>query len=217
MRSAVLTDNGISSAAVDCSAKPPEGVRLRLLNQDQLIIERPLEIDGDLSARLVATDAADRPQEITAQLLTSSFDALASDDTATLSLPALRPLRAWVAPGCSAWKRALQGQEGVVLLDAVPPAASPEDPACDLVIADRPGAPPGMVSLLDGSVPEAIAGMVAAGKEGRSEVVDWRRSDPLLAHVGLTDLVIAQQESPGAPGPTSRRWRPPAGRCSSRG
>jgi hypothetical protein len=49
-------------------------------------------------------------------------------------------------------------------------------------------------------VPEPLRGLIEIGQDGSSSVVDWRRSDPLLAHAVLEDVVISQrvQWAPGA-------------------
>ncbi len=180
--------------AVDAAEQVPEGVRLRLSTQDsQVLCDRPLALTPLATARVVLTIDGDQSQIISAELVASGFDALASDDRATLALPALRPVTAWIAPGAAAWRRAVEALDGVRVLAEPPTPADPAAPAVDLCIGDQPAHPSATLTLLDGVVPAPISALIESDPAGgASAVVDWRRSDPLLSHVSLEDLVIAQ-------------------------
>ncbi len=98
------------------------------------------------------------------------------------------------ARGRAAWRRAVEALDGVRLVAEPAAPAEPGGAAVDLCISDQPGHPSAALTLLDGVVPAAIAALVETdqGGAGASAVVDWRRSDPLLSHVSLDDLVIAE-------------------------
>lgn len=182
--------------SVDFAALAPTGVRLQLLEGSQLLNEHALRAHPDSTERLVITIPGDQAVQLEARLVSDSFDALACDDRAVLVLPALRPLRTWIAPGMVGWRRALAGLSGLAIdAEGAPAAIAPAtgDAAYDLCISNRPGAPSAQVMMWDGVVPDDLTALLTSRADGGSTVVDWRRSDPLLAHVGLDDLVIAQR------------------------
>lgn len=183
--------------AVEAADEVPAGLRLRLSADGVPITERALPLTAGGSERLVATIDGSAPAIVRADLSAVGFDALADDDHATLVLPALRPLRAWVDPNAVAWRRAVAPLPGVRLdppiaegAAAAPAPPAPPSEGYDLAITTTSDAPTARLRLDDGVVPPALAALVTTAS-GTSAVVDWRRSEPLLAHVDLHDLVIA--------------------------
>jgi hypothetical protein len=171
-------------AQVEGSAQAERGGTLEIRRGDEVLGERAVA-PGPLGAQRVAvTVAADAEQVLEVRLRPDGFDALAADDRACVALPRLRPLRAWVAPALATWRKAIAAQADVTMAEH----------DCDLVVTDRAedlrrGA---AVRLGVGVVPEALTALVAVG-DGGSTVVDRRLGEPLLAHVGLGDLVIAEK------------------------
>ena len=128
---------------------------------------------------------------LTMTLTPDGFDALKSDDVAYLDLPRPRPLRVYVSDALAAWHYALATLKGLAV-DREPSGRY------DLAITDRAedlGVDAGVV-LTIGLRPPALDGMIDLGIDDRatepvtSEVVDWRRRDELLLHVGLAEVVI---------------------------
>jgi hypothetical protein len=74
---------------------------------------------------------------------------------------------------------------------SVAPAGAPGGGAWDLLVSDTAADRKilARTSLFVGVVPEEVTKLVTV-EQGGTEVVDWRRSSPLLQHVELADLVV---------------------------
>jgi hypothetical protein len=182
-------------AAVEASAHATGSATLELVQGGQVLASRPVAPGPAGVERVAFRVDGGAASELELRLVCDGFDALASDDRAFLALPALRPVRAAVAPGLGAWRRALAAQADVVLVDG------PATPA-ELVVSDRADdlARPALVRLSVGLVPPELTGEIAVQDQGGSAVVDARAGEPLLAHVALGDLLVAERVAwaPGA-------------------
>ncbi|HYE05025.1 MAG TPA: VWA domain-containing protein [Planctomycetota bacterium] len=152
-----------------------------------------LLVDGEPAATrdlLLTPGGADRASfrvegggDVEVRLDVQGFDALAVDDRAFLSLPALKPVRVAVAASLPAWRKAMSAQPDVEIVASEP----------DIVIADGiTGDDRASLRVAVGAVPAELTALVERG-DGASSVVDYQRSHPLLAHVVLDDLVVAQR------------------------
>jgi len=174
-------------AAIDGAVEADAGASVELL-QDGMPLTAKAVAPGALgSERLAFRVDGSAPVEIEVRLRPDGFDALAGDDRAFLALPAIRPVRVAVAPALTAWRRALSTQPGVELVAGAG--------AVDIVVSDQVAdlVRPALVRLTTGLLPPELSGDLTIAEDGGSAVVDWRRSDPLLAHVALDDLLIAQR------------------------
>lgn len=135
------------------------------------------------------TDAA----LLQATLAPTGFDALSVDNSVWLTLPKTRPLRIRTSPELYSWQHAFTVQ-GDVDLDS---AASPSLPEYDLIISDSTDlqdidAP---IIVYVGLVPEELKDLISVDDSGSEpvEIVEWVNTAPLLQHVRLRDVQIAQQ------------------------
>jgi hypothetical protein len=177
--------------AVTAAAQAPASATLELRSGDELLQERPLQPHPGAVERVSFAVPGEHALALEARLRCDGFDALAADDRAYLALPPLRPLRVWVPPALRTWRRALVGVPGIEIHPGE--GAADDGGAYDLAISDKAAAPAALVTAYDGAVPESLRPLVDVAQDGSSSVVDWRRSDPLLAHAVLEDLVVSQR------------------------
>lgn len=140
---------------------------------------------GGASAERVALRVAGaRPSALTVRLVPEGADSLDSDNLAYLDLPAARRLGCFVPADMASFVHALGSVEAVAVSEE-------RDTLHDLVVSDQKSdlAVEGRTRLFVNVVPEDLAGLVSIG-DGGTDVVDWRRDHPLLAHVELTDVTI---------------------------
>jgi hypothetical protein len=161
--------------------------------QDQeLIGTEQVDLDAGAAQRLVFRAPADKASSIDVRIVPKGFDSLASDNSAFLDLPALRPLRVFVDLELKAFRKALQPIKGVEVLP-VPGSTKPDQVlGYDLVITPNsddavPSAP---VTLYVGQIPPDISKLVKV-ETGFVKVVDWERNSPFLQHVQLTEVQMS--------------------------
>ena len=174
-------------AAVSASTGESGSANLELRLDGQLAQTRPVAPGPGGTTRLAFR--IDGRMATTAQftLVPDGFDSLETDNQAWLHLPEMHPVRSWVAPELAALKRVLAACPDVTLVEGV-------GASVDLVVAQRPAdlARAGRVSLGVGVVPPELLLAITITDPGSSTVVDARSSDPLLMHLALDDLLIAQ-------------------------
>ena len=174
--------------AVASAAQASASATLELLQEGTVVASKPLApVPGGEERISFLVDGANACR-LELRLVCDDFDALDADNHAYLALPALRPVRTWVAEDLPSWRRALAAQLQVQPVDGAGGAA-------DLVVSDQPGdlERPATITLSIGVIPPAVSAYVRSEEKGGSSVVDYRRTDPLLAHVALEDLVINQR------------------------
>ena len=183
-------------AAVEGSALATGSAMLELRHGDQLLSSRAVAPGPSGLERLSFRVDGSAASELELRLIPDGFDALSADDHAYLALPALRPVRVFAAPGLTTWRRALTAQADVVMVDS----ATAE---VDLVVSDNVAdlQRPAIIHLSIGVLPPEISAEVTVQTDGGSKVVDYRKSDLLLTHVAIDDLLISQRIS----------WTPSAG------
>lgn len=142
--------------------------------------------------RMVFHVKGDSAVSLRIQLTPDGFDSLAADNVAYLDLPASRPLRVFVPKSMISYRLAIEGITGVQLF----PQETDDHAsgAFDLLISDRPQDLDitAHTRLSVGLIPTELQRFVESGTNG-SEVVDWRRDEPVLRHVQLSDLVVLDQ------------------------
>ena len=117
-------------AAVEGSALATGSATLELRHGVQLLTSRAVAPGPSGLERLSFRVDGSAASELELRLIPDGFDALSADDHAYLALPALRPVRVFVAPGLTTWRRALSAQADVVMIDS----ATAE---VDLVVSDN--------------------------------------------------------------------------------
>lgn len=133
----------------------------------------------------------DSPTTITATLRPEGVDVLASDNTASLDLPAPRPLTVYCPSELASYRHAFEAIENLVVYPSGEGAAPAE---YDLVVSDRAAdvAKESPVALFVGVVPPDLASLVTV-TTSLAELVDWRRSEPLLQHVQLAEIQTSDE------------------------
>jgi Ca-activated chloride channel family protein len=174
--------------AVASAAQATGSATLELRQEGMVVSSKPLAPAPGGEERISFLIDGANACQLELRLVCDDFDALDADNQAFIALPALRPVRTWVAEGLSSWRRALAAQLQVQLVDGAAGDA-------DLVVSDQPAdlERPAMISLSIGVIPPELAGYVSCEEKGGSSVVDYRKTDPLLSHVALEDLVINQR------------------------
>ena len=183
---------------VKLAASGPGGATVELFEGEN---PRPLagESVGFASAaeapRLAFGLPAGAAREIRVKVTAEGPDGLPGDDSAALFLPPPRPLTAYCPPAMATFRRGLDLNADALSLHPRPGEADP--PLFDLVVtdaADAPDgpAPAGSVRLFAGVIPPDLSGLIET-KIGYAEVVDWRRTAPVLQSVELMDVQITEE------------------------
>ena len=123
-----------------------------------------------------------------ARYVPSDFDALASDNTAWLTLPAVRPLSVFVPAALTTFRHALGTLQGV---NVFPDESGATQAGYDLIISGEAAdlQLPARAVCSIGRVPPELEKLVSLTPEN-GRVIDWRRDSPLLQHVSLDDVVL---------------------------
>lgn len=145
------------------------------------------------SERLVFSVDSDRDSMIRVRLKPEGFDALDSDNTAYLDLPAGRDLTVYCPLAMRAYRHALRGLENVIV-EPVEGGGDNQFSEYDLLISDRSAeeSPPAQVSLYVGVIPPNLQDLVTV-ESGGAEVVDWDKTAPLLQYVQLTEVFSSDE------------------------
>ena len=166
--------------------------KAELIQDGKPVGSEQVVLDSGESQRLVFQVESERPVELEVRLKPVGFDSLESDNVAYLDLPSPRPLVTHCPPSLASYRHALNAHKELVLYpnDDGTGALSP-DQSADLLISDSvtAGAPQATISVYIGVVPEDLKTLVGV-ELGLAEVVDWKRSEPLLQHVQLADVQI---------------------------
>lgn len=124
-----------------------------------------------------------------------SKDSLDIDNSVWLSLPTPRPLKVRTSPELFSWQHAFNVLDDIEL----DTAESPQVPEYDLIVSDTMelqgiDAP---ILVYVGLVPEEISDLVSVADtesgEDPTEVVVWEPTSPLLQHVKLRQVQIAEK------------------------
>lgn len=159
-----------------------------LLQNGQSIKQETVAIDGGRAERLVFKVSTAIATSLELRIKPDGFDSLTSDNVAYLELPAPRPLTVYCPRQMETYRNALENIPDVNLY----PGTDNEPKAVDLKFAEGPllVGPEARVTFNVGFVPEDLSNLMEL-VTGQTEVVDWRRTAPLLQHVQLLDVQIA--------------------------
>ena len=159
-----------------------------LLQNGQSIKQDMVSIDGGKAERLVFKVSTTLSTSLELRIKPDGFDSLASDNIAFLELPAPRPLTVYCPRAMETYRNALENIPDLNLY----PGDDNEPKSVDLKFAEGPLSvgPESRVTFNVGFVPEDLSNLVEL-VSGQTEIVDWRRTAPLLQHVQLLDVQIA--------------------------
>lgn len=178
---------------VESSTAAESGANVVLLRNDERVAEDHVNVAATHGRRFLLRVDGSEPATAKVVLSPDGFDSLASDNQASIRLPAQRVLSAYVPHRLHTFRKVLKGISGVAVLPEKEGDAAAGD-GYDLLITDRETdlAIPAVTVLSLGFVPPALQ-TLATIQQGQTQVVDWRRDAPLLQHVELGDLVILDQ------------------------
>jgi len=172
--------------------EPPTSAGVALLQNGKELANEMISLAAGQSQRIVFPVETAGAGMLEVRLKPEGFDALASDNIAYLDLPVGRPLAVFCPVELESYRHALRGNKDVLLY----PSGEGESKAAsyDLVITDRKvdADLEAATFLFVGIVPDDLAKLVHM-EEALAQVIDWQRSTPLLQHVLLTDLQIADR------------------------
>jgi Ca-activated chloride channel homolog len=165
--------------------------KLELFRDGNLIGSEPVLLVSGRAKRFVFRLDVDAASSLEARLTPDGFDSLPLDNVAYLQIPKSRPLSVYAPSTLAAFRRALQVQKGVELVDetkAVPGVSF------DLIVSDRPDDAKleSQAAMFVGFVPKDLEKLVSITK-GSIDVIDWDRSSALLQHVLLSDVTAIDQ------------------------
>jgi Ca-activated chloride channel family protein len=159
-----------------------------LFQNGQSIKQESVSIDGGRAERLVFKVSTTIATSLELRIKPDGFDSLAYDNVAYLELPAPRPLTVYCPRSMETYRNALENISDLNLY----PGTDNEPKVVDLKFAEGPLSvgPESRVTFNVGFVPDNLSNLVEL-VAGETEVVDWRRTAPLLQHVQLLDVQIA--------------------------
>jgi hypothetical protein len=177
--------------SVEGSATAESTGKLELFRDGSLVGSEPVLLVPGRTKRLVFRLETGTAAALEARLTPDGFDSLALDNIAYLQIPKGRPLSVYAPSTLAAFRRALQVQKGIDLVDET--KALPGT-SFDLIVSDRPEDMKleSQAALFIGFVPKDLEKLVSIAK-GSIDVVDWDRGSPLLQHVLLSDVTAVDQ------------------------
>ena len=175
------------------STEDLRGGEIQLFENGQQTAAQSIEVASDESQRMVFPVASDQLRFLEARLVPAGFDSMAIDNSVWLTLPEVRPLKAWASPSLSSWHHALRVLSQV---DVETSGATPVAPEYDLIVSDSEdlGGSVAAVQIFVGLIPGDLNGLVTV-EEDVATVVDWNRTAPLLRHVQMGDVQVGEQPS----------------------
>lgn len=182
--------DGSGTTDVEAAEKPASRlVEVALIYSGQELQRESVGVAPGETARLTfpvnTTDAA----ELELRIIPDGFDSLTADNVAYIDLPEPRPLLVFCPPELGSYRQALSALEDV---DLYPREDQSPPDFVDLRFSDQAlhAGPQARVTLLTGVVPDDLTPLVKLETK-LAEVIDWNRTAPILQHVQLLDVQIA--------------------------
>jgi hypothetical protein len=185
------------------STKSPEGVEEAPLSAEVVLLANGKQPASELisltpgqSQRIVFPVESDGARRLEVRLKPQGFDALEADNVAWLDLPAGRPLAVYCPVELDSFRHALGGLKDVLLYP--PDEGESKANSYDLVISDRKTDIDleAETFVFIGVLPDDLTKLVRIDN-AVAQVIDWQRNAPLLQHVLLTDMQIADRPVSG--------------------
>jgi Ca-activated chloride channel homolog len=164
-------------------------VEVELLLNGESIKRDSVGVIAGQASRVAFPVTADAAASLELRIRPDQFDSLASDNTAFLELPAPRNLQVYCSEDLASYRHALAGMTGI---DLFPQTGVPDPELVDLKFTDQTleTGSRGRVTVHVGVIPSDLQPLVEIETE-LVAVVDWNRTHPLLRHVQLLDVQIA--------------------------
>jgi hypothetical protein len=189
----------------ESTAKASVSAGIELWQDGRKVATSTVSLDPGESQRVVFAVESDRPTQLEVRLVPDGFDSLACDNTAFLDLPVIRPLVVYCPTTLVTYRQALKGIKNITVW---PDDNGGETRATDfdLVLSDRieDMQREFRVGLFTGFIPKDLERLVATRVE-MAQVVDWQRQSPLLQHVQLMDVMVAENPR-SADGTTEKQF-----------
>lgn len=164
-------------------------VEVELRQNDTTLQQDTVSVAAGGTARVTFSLETEVAATLEVHIRPDGSDSLSLDNTAALVLPRPRATTVYCPPEMVAWRHALSALED---LEIYPRDGVSVPETVDLRFSEQPlnTGPTAAVTLTVGVVPADIADLVDIRTQ-LAEVVDWNRTDPLLQHVLLGDVQIA--------------------------
>lgn len=176
---------------IECSKKEAGSAGVALYQNGELVGEDTIALEAGESERLVFGLESDKPSMLEAKLIPDDFDSLDSDNTAFLDLPVGRPLMVYSHIDMNTYRHALKVINDIVLF---PDEDNDDRPSeFDLLVTDTmedANRITSRVTVFVGVTPPEIGKLIDNVKTGSTEIIDWKRSSPLLQHLQLAEVLI---------------------------
>lgn len=176
-------------ARLEASEKAKSLVDVELRQNGQPLSQQSVTVEAGRAERLVFRINTTEATSLDLKISPDGFDSLDLDNTSYLDLPKPRPLAVYCPAELKAYHHALRVLPDI---DLYPKDSGELPKQFDLRFTDAPvtAGPEAPVTVSVGYVPEDIRSLVSV-ETGLVEVVDWSRTAPLLQHVQLYDVQIA--------------------------
>lgn len=167
-----------------------EGPRADVKQREAAADDPDKKPESPTGERLMFKISSDVATTLELRLKPDEFDALEADNVAYLSLPRPRQLEVYCPEAMTSFRNALAIIPGLNVYPG--PDSTPS--VVDLKFSDGPleSGPESRVNLNVGYIPDDLLDLVEL-ESGLAEIVDWQRTAPLLQHVQLLDVQIADQ------------------------
>lgn len=165
-------------------------VEVELLQDGEPVSRQTASVEGGNAERLVFQIAAEAATQLELRIRPDGFDALDADNNAWLSLPLPRSLTIYCPESLATVRHALEVLPDLELY----PRDGKEPAEVDLKFNDQPleSGPESRVTVHFGVIPGDVQSLVKM-ETGLAEVIDWVRTSPMLRHVQLFDVQIADK------------------------
>jgi hypothetical protein len=179
------------SRRIEDKEAPPVSATVSLIQNGKELGNELISLESGQSQRIVFPVESAGMGTLEIRLKPSGFDALDSDNTAWLDLPPGRELAAFCPIELESYRHALKGLKDVILY---PDEGGSTAASYDLVITDRKADADleAGTFVFVGVLPDNLTRLVRI-EDALAQVIDWQRSTPLLQHVLLTDVQIADR------------------------
>lgn len=171
------------------SAAASQGVaELVLLQGKSEVARRTLSVTPSSSERVVFRLETEEAASLELQLRPDGFDSLPADNVAYLDLPRVRPLAVYCPESLTTYRHALAIVKDIRLYPG--DEAAPANVDLKIIDTSQETGPEADVTVLVGVTPPDLSALLEV-TTGLADVVDWIRTTPLLQHVQLRDVQIA--------------------------
>ncbi len=179
------------SRRIEDKDAPAVSASVALMQSGKELGNELISLESGQSQRIVFPVESAGVGTVEIRVKPSGFDSLDSDNTAWLDLPPGRELAAFCPIELESYRHALKGLKDVILY---PDEGGSTAASYDLVITDRKADADleAGTFVFVGVLPDDLTRLVRI-EDALAQVIDWQRSTPLLQHVLLTDVQIADR------------------------